>query len=235
MHGRYWFQQASKVISGLFSFQVLAYRPAGSNWSVLFDELLNLPRHKTGGFFLGNFLAMAAKKSEVVTIVEGKPEKPWIYDEKIAEEVLQRLVNGETLTSICRDIGLKPYHVYGWTMNNEAFGQRFARAREFGDLVIEDQAIDASDARCVDEEISETETEKSVGRSRKKFDNVARSRLMAETRLKVVARRKGAKITNEIRIAKKTEADQAAEMTTDQLLEIAKMSVEEVFDGEAKS
>lgn len=187
-----------------------------------------------GDFFM-DFLAMAAKKSEVVTIVEGKPEKPWIYDEKVAEEVLQRLVNGETLTSICRDIGLKPFHVYGWTMNNEAFGQRFARAREFGDLVIEDQAIDASDERCVDEEVSETETEKSVGRSTKKFDNVARSRLMAETRLKVVARRKGAKITNEIRFAKKTEADQAAEMTNDQLLEIAKMGVEEVFDGEAKS
>lgn len=178
---------------------------------------------------------MAAKKSEVVTIVEGKPEKPWIYDEKIAEEVLQRLVNGETLTSICRDVGLKPYHVYSWTTKNESFGQRFARAREFGDLVIEDQAIDASDARCVDEEISETETEKSVGRSRKKFDNVARSRLMAETRLKVVARRKGAKITNEIRIAKKTEADQAAEMTTEQLLEIAKMGIEECCDGEDKS
>lgn len=173
---------------------------------------------------------MAEKKSEVVTIVVGKPEKPWIYDEKIAEEVLQRLVNGETLTSICRDIGLKPYHVYGWTMNNEAFGQRFARAREFGDLVIEDQAIDASDARCVDEEILETETEKSVGRSRKKFDNVARSRLMAETRLKIVARRKGAKITNTIRFAKKTEAEQASEMSSEELLKIARMTVEGLSD-----
>ena len=174
---------------------------------------------------------MAAKKSEVVTIVEGKPEKPWIYDEKIAEEVLQRLVNGETLTSICRDVGLKPYHVYSWTTKNESFGQRFARAREFGDLVIEDQAIDASDARCVDEEISETETEKSVGRSRKKFDNVARSRLMAETRLKIVARRKGAKITNTIRFAKKTEAEQASEMSSEELLKIARMTVEGLRQG----
>lgn len=178
---------------------------------------------------------MAAKKSEVVTIVEGKPERLRTYDESVAVELLQRLTNGETLTSICRDIGITPAQVYGWIQRNENFSVRFARAREFGDLVIEDQAIDASDERCVDEEISETETEKSVGRSRKKFDNVARSRLMAETRLKVVARRKGAKITNEIRFAKKTEADQAAEMTTDQLLEIAKMGVEDVFDGEAKS
>lgn len=170
---------------------------------------------------------MAAKKSEVVTIVEGKPEKPWIYDEKIAEEVLQRLVNGETLTSICRDVGLKPYHVYSWTTKNESFGQRFARAREFGDLVIEDLAIDASDERCDDEETSESESDKGAGRSRKRFDNVARSRLRAETRLKVVARRKGAKITNEIRIAKKTEAETALEMTTEQLLEIAKMSADD--------
>lgn len=178
---------------------------------------------------------MAARKNEIVTIVEGKPNKPWIYDEAVAEEILQRLANGETLTSICRDIGLRPYHVYRWTTNNESFGQRFARAREFGDLVIEDQAIDASDERCDDEETSESESDKGAGRSRKRFDNVARSRLRAETRLKVVARRKGAKITNEIRIAKKTEADQAAEMTTEQLLEIAKMGIEECCDGEDKS
>lgn len=171
---------------------------------------------------------MAEKKSEVVTIVVGKPEKPWIYDEKIAEEVLQRLVNGETLTSICRDIGLKPYHVYGWTRNNEAFGQRFARAREFGDWVIEDQAIDFADEKNRDEEVSTFENDKGVGTNTRRFDNVARSKLQAETRLKIVARRKGAKVTNTLKILKKAEAEEAESLSNDDLLEIARMNI----DGE---
>lgn len=153
--------------------------------------------------------------------------KPPTRSKKIDDQILQRLANGETLTSICRDLGLKPHQVYHWTLVDEDFGQRFARARDFGDLVIEDQAIDASDERCVDEENSETENEKGVGRSRKTFDNVARSRLRAETRLKVVARRKGAKITNEIRIAKKTEAEECRSLSNDELLEIARMATEE--------
>lgn len=189
----------------------------------------------SGGDFFQNSSAMAVKKSEIVTVVEGKPKTLQTYNEDVADEILQRLMNGETLTSICRDIGITPAQVYGWIQRHDEFSVRFARARDFGDTVLEDLAIDASDERNADVEVDEVESERGVGRSRKMFDNVGRSRLRAETRLKVVARRKGAKITNEIRIAKKTEADQAAEMTTDQLLEIAKMSVEEVFDGEAKS
>lgn len=142
---------------------------------------------------------------------------------ELDETIIQRLSDGETLTSICRDLGLRPNAVYKWTMRDPDFGQRFARAREFGDLMIEDQAIDLSDARVVEDETTETSGDKGTSFTKTRRDNVARSRLQAEMRLKVVARRKGARITNEIKFMKRTDAEAAAEMTTEQLLEIARM------------
>lgn len=142
-------------------------------------------------------------------------------------EILQRLANGETLTSICRDVGLKPSQVYGWTQSDEGFANRFARARDFGDMVLEDQAVDCSDGENIGEETVEVSNEKGTSFTRKKGDNVARSRLQAETRLKIVARRKGAKITNEIRWKKPSEAEMASEMTVEQLMQIAGMPNEQ--------
>ena len=93
--------------------------------------------------------------------------------------------------------------------------------------MLEDQAIDFSDLRNADEETGESVSEKGISSSKKKFDNVARSRLQAEMRLKVVARRKGAKITNEIKFAKKSEADVASELSNEALLEIARMEADD--------
>ena len=151
---------------------------------------------------------------------------PVQYSDEIAEKVLQRLMDGETLTAICLDLGLKPHQIYTWTEHRDEFARRFARARDFGDLVLEDQAIDLSDSRNADEESGESMTEKGTSTSRRKFDNVARSKLQAETRLKIVARRKGGKITAEIRRTNKREEEQAAEMSDEMLLKIAGLNIE---------
>lgn len=148
--------------------------------------------------------------------------------EKKAEEILDRLVDGETLTSICKSLGLKPSTVYKFTRTNVEYGERFARARDFGDWVIEDQAIDFADEKNRDEEVSTFEDDKGVGTNTRRFDNVARSKLQAETRLKIVARRKGAKVTNTLKILKKTEAEEAESLSNADLLEIARMNI----DGE---
>ena len=117
------------------------------------------------------------------------------YTPSRAKEILQRLACGHTLTSICRDMGISPASVYRWTVANEDFARDFARARDFGDQVLEDEAVDISDTM---EEASETidSFSKKHGASStvKKGDAVAHRRLRAEVRLKVVARRKGAKI-----------------------------------------
>lgn len=147
--------------------------------------------------------------------------RPSSYDEVKAEELLMRLAEGETLTAICRSMGMRPRTVYSWTESHPDFAERFKAAREFGDCVIEDEAIDLADERNPDEIIDESET----GMRKRTADNVARSRLRVETRLKVVARRKGAKISNEIKISQKEAAEiQVKTLTNEQLLEIARMT-----------
>lgn len=118
------------------------------------------------------------------------------YTPSRAKEILQRLACGHTLTSICRDMGISPASVYRWTVANEDFARDFARARDFGDQALEDEAIDISDTMEEASETIDSFSEKHGASSTvKKGDAVAHRRLRAEVRLKVVARRKGAKIS----------------------------------------
>ena len=97
------------------------------------------------------------------------------YTPSRAKEILQRLACGHTLTSICRDMGISPASVYRWTVANEA--------------------VDISDTMEEASETIDSFSEKHGASSTvKKGDAVAHRRLRAEVRLKVVARRKGAKI-----------------------------------------
>lgn len=117
------------------------------------------------------------------------------YTPSRAKEILQRLACGHTLTSICRDMGISPASVYRWTVANEDFARDFARERDFGDQVLEDEAVDISDTMEEASETIDSFSEKHGASSTvKKGDAVAHRRLRAEVRLKVVARRKGAKI-----------------------------------------
>lgn len=117
------------------------------------------------------------------------------YTPSRAKEILQRLACAHTLTSICRDMGISPASVYRWTVANEDFARDFARARDFGDQVLEDEAVDISDTMEEASETIDSFSEKHGASSTvKKGDAVAHRRLRAEVRLKVVARRKGAKI-----------------------------------------
>lgn len=127
------------------------------------------------------------------------PKRKWgnqtKYTPSRAKEILQRLACGHTLTSICRDMGISPASVYRWTVANEDFARDFARARDFGDQVLEDEAVDISDTMEEASETIDSFSEKHGASSTvKKGDAVAHRRLRAEVRLKVVARRKGAKI-----------------------------------------
>lgn len=116
------------------------------------------------------------------------------YTTAKAKAILKRLAAGETLTSICKDMDIPPSTVYNWTVNRNDFAVDFARARDFGDQVLEDEAVDITDE--IDEQLETIETKGAKGKSQTiiRKDAVAHRRLRAEIRLKVVARRKGAKI-----------------------------------------
>ena len=117
------------------------------------------------------------------------------YTPAKAKEILRRLAGGETLTSICRDMQIPPSTVYQWTVDRNDCAVDFARERDFGDQVLEDEAVDISDTMEEASETIDSFSEKHGASSTvKKGDAVAHRRLRAEVRLKVVARRKGAKI-----------------------------------------
>lgn len=123
-----------------------------------------------------------------------KPGNKTKYTPELAEKILARLAAGETLTSICKKVGIAPATVYRWTVANDEFAREFARARDFGDQVLEDEAIDIADEHEDREETIDTVNANGASQTVIRKDAVHHRRLRAEIRLKIVARRKGAKI-----------------------------------------
>jgi hypothetical protein len=61
----------------------------------------------------------------------GKAGRPSTYTEQIADEIVNRMIEGESLTAICKDPGMPPrVTVYAWFDKRPDFYARCARARE---------------------------------------------------------------------------------------------------------
>jgi len=60
-----------------------------------------------------------------------KAGRPSTYSEKTADEIVQRMIEGESLTAICKDERMPPrVTVYAWFDKHPDFYARCARARE---------------------------------------------------------------------------------------------------------
>ena len=60
-----------------------------------------------------------------------KKGKQTRYTDKLGEEICNRLSDGESLASICRDIGFSTGTVYGWVVrDHNGFAAKYERARE---------------------------------------------------------------------------------------------------------
>lgn len=73
------------------------------------------------------------QKAEKAQKQPAKPGRPSIYSEAVAEEILTRMMRGESLRQICRDDHLpNRATIYEWLANVEhkSFADRYARARE---------------------------------------------------------------------------------------------------------
>lgn len=113
------------------------------------------------------------------------------YSPELVERLLNALACGRTLVSVCEELGISPDTVYSWTNRYPDFRKDFARARDFGDEVLEDSVLEIADAEHISEEQIVEKTGKKITIKKRRFDNVHRSRLRVEARLKIVARRKG--------------------------------------------
>lgn len=83
-----------------------------------------------------------------------KPKKkgrPTTFTQQLADQICERIANGETLRAVCRDIQLAPSTVIEWTMNNKAFSEQYAQARQkqadsYADMIL-DEAFNSHDAQ----------------------------------------------------------------------------------------
>lgn len=124
------------------------------------------------------------------------------YSDKTAQTIINELLEGETLRSICKRLNLKVCTVYSWLKNNPDFKGNYEAARDFADMLMEEEALELADTPNITKRVV---TYDNGTTATTEFDDVARSRLQIEARLKIVARRKGGKVTAEIRQTNKEE------------------------------
>lgn len=79
---------------------------------------------------------------------QGRPTK---FTQELADLICERMANGETLRSICRDIGFLPSTVIMWTNSNKAFFEQYTQARQkqadsYADMIL-DEAFNSHDAQ----------------------------------------------------------------------------------------
>jgi len=102
-----------------------------------------------------------------------------------AESLLQWITEGKSLLSWSRELGNNsPGTVYLWIDKDPVFAERYARAREIGYQVIEQQIHDIADSPLMGEEI---ETAADGGVKIKRGDMLGHRKLQIETRLKLLA------------------------------------------------
>lgn len=110
----------------------------------------------------------------------GRPTK---YDPDVAQEVIDRLTAGETLSAICRDEGMPKRTTFlNWVSDDRGgLSDTYARARELGLYAMAEETVEIAD----DSQRDHVEGERGVV-----FDSehVQRSRLRVETRKWMVAR-----------------------------------------------
>ena len=122
------------------------------------------------------------------------PYEPYEQTERTAElqeEILQRLAEGETLSSICRDLranepgclGLMPNRVRKWSRDYEDFGLRYRQAIVDGADALADQAHELADKLNPTEIITEKwRGKKLLERQVRIVDNIERTKLQVLVR-----------------------------------------------------
>lgn len=110
------------------------------------------------------------------------------FDQSLADEIVERLSNGEPLRAICRDEHMPSWRtVYDWLSAYPDFSTRIARARELGADAIAESCLDIADDATNDWMEKHDREGNAVG-WQINGDHVQRSKLRIETRLKLLAK-----------------------------------------------
>lgn len=107
------------------------------------------------------------------------------YTPELADEICERIANGETLREITREPHMPSYRsVYRWREANPEFASRFAHARDCGFDVIAEEALEISNTPRVGERTEDSEQGYKVVCE----DMLGHRKLQIETRLKLLAK-----------------------------------------------
>lgn len=125
-----------------------------------------------------------AKAKAAAPEAEAKPQgRPSTFTQAIADEICERLADGEPLRQICRDERMPAWRtVYDWKAANEEFSTRIARARELGHDAIAQECLSIADYGLNDTYLDDE------GNRRTDTDVIQRSKLRIETRLKLLSK-----------------------------------------------
>ena len=103
----------------------------------------------------------------------------------IEDTIVDGISRGITLRELCRDLNIGRTTVHGW-MEEEAFAARMARARALGFDALVDEMIEIADDGRND--WIKREDAKTDAPPMRNPENVARSRLRIETRMRILSR-----------------------------------------------
>jgi hypothetical protein len=78
--------------------------------------------------------------------------RPTVYTDAIADEICQRLADGESLRSICKVQGMpKIATVLGWSLDpGHPFSEQYRRARDIGWRLLAEEILEISDNGGID-------------------------------------------------------------------------------------
>lgn len=113
------------------------------------------------------------------------PGRASTYTEPIAQEICDRLSDGEPLRQICRDEKMPAWRtVYDWQTAHPAFATRIAHARELGEDAIAQECMLIADTPL----LGIKTTSKATGMETVEADMIEHRRLQIDTRLKLLAK-----------------------------------------------
>lgn len=139
--------------------------------------------------------------------------RPSAYTEELANQICERLAEGESLRQILRDEGMPSISMlFRWLNDRKSFRDQYEHARDIQADVMADEITDIADDGSND--WMERETEK--GRVSRVVDHehVQRSRLRVDTRKWIASKLKPKKYGDKLEIDNKSSLD---DLTDDQL------------------
>ena len=112
----------------------------------------------------------------------GRPSK---YGRELAEEIIQRLSEGEPLRQICRDNHMPEWRtIYDWMYRDPELAAAIARAREIGYDKMAEEVLQIADTPMM----GQVQTIDDKGSTVRTEDMLGHRKLQIETRLKLLAK-----------------------------------------------